>query len=139
MRISDWSSDVCSSDLITVRGAEPRKPKGASIDDTLFAQLPDPPFAPGHCNIMVAGIGGTGVITVAALIGMAAHIEGIAASVFDMTGLAQKNGAVFSHIRLAAMPNDIHTQRLGRSEANVLLAFDLLAALTPEETGRAHV
>src|SRR3546814_20211921 len=49
-----------------------------------------------------------------------------------MTGLAQKNGAVFSHIRLAAMPNDIHTQRLGSSEANVLLAFDLLAALTPE-------
>src|SRR3546814_19041599 len=66
------------------------------------------------------------------LIGMAAHIEGIAASVFDMTGLAQKNGAVFSHIRLAAMPNDIHTQRLGSSEANVLLAFDLLAALPPD-------
>src|SRR3546814_11869939 len=92
MRISDWSSDVCSSDLITVRGAEPRKPKGASIDDTLFAQLPDPPFAPGHCNIMVAGIGGTGAITVAPLIGMAENIEGIAASVFDMTGHAKKHG-----------------------------------------------
>jgi indolepyruvate ferredoxin oxidoreductase len=118
--------------FITVRGAEPRKPKGATIVESLFARLPDPIVPQGACNIMVAGIGGTGVITVGALIGMAAHIDGRAASLFDMTGLAQKNGAVFSHIRIARTPGDIHAQRLGRGEADLLLAFDLVAALSPE-------
>ncbi|KRB80591.1 indolepyruvate ferredoxin oxidoreductase [Sphingomonas sp. Root710] len=118
--------------FITVRDAEPRKPKGANVDDGLFAALPEPVIADAACNIMVAGIGGTGVITVGALIGMAAHLDGRAASLFDMTGLAQKNGAVFSHIRIAASPGDIHAQKLGRGEADVLLAFDLIAALSPE-------
>jgi indolepyruvate ferredoxin oxidoreductase len=129
--------------FITVHDAEPRKPKGVTIDERLFENLPDPVPPAGPCNIMVAGIGGTGVITVGALIGMAAHIEGRAVSLFDMTGLAQKNGAVFSHIRIADGPTDIHTQRLGRSEADVLLAFDLIAALSPEASntlasGRTH-
>lgn len=118
--------------FITVRGAEPRKPKGVAVDLALFANLPEPAVRAGECNLMVAGIGGTGVITVGALIGMAAHLEGRAASLFDMTGLAQKNGAVFSHIRVADSPDALRTQRLGRREADVLLAFDLVAALSPE-------
>ncbi|OYU34452.1 indolepyruvate ferredoxin oxidoreductase family protein [Novosphingobium sp. PASSN1] len=118
--------------FITVRGAEPRKPEAVAIDESIFAELPAAPIRPGPCNLMVAGIGGTGVITVGALIGMAAHIDGYAASLFDMTGLAQKNGAVFSHIRIADKPAELHTQRLGHGEADVLLAFDLVAALAPE-------
>lgn len=118
--------------FITVRDAEPRKPEHASLDKNLFTSLPEPKVASGGYNIMVTGIGGTGVVTVGALIGMAAHIDGRAASLFDMTGLSQKNGAVFSHIRIADKPDDIHTQRLGRGEADLLLAFDLVAALAPE-------
>lgn len=118
--------------FITVHDAEPRKPKGVSIDERIFADLPEPTVTSEPCNIMIAGIGGTGVITVGALIGMAAHIEGRASSLFDMTGLAQKNGAVFSHVRIANSPSEIYTQRLGRGEADLLLAFDMIAGLSPE-------
>jgi len=129
----DYScADGFCPSFITVRGAEPRRPEGAAVDESLFAALPEPGVAASGCNIMVAGVGGTGVITVGALLAMAAHIDGRAASVFDMTGLAQKNGAVFSHVRVADAPGSIHTQRLGRAEADVLLAFDLVAALSPE-------
>jgi len=118
--------------FITIHGAEPRKPKGVTLDEDVFASLPYPSVREGNCNIIVAGIGGTGVITVGALLGMAAHIDDRAASLFDMTGLAQKNGAVFSHIRIAGAVPDICTQRIGRGEADVLLAFDAIAAMAPE-------
>ena len=81
---------------------------------------------------MIAGIGGTGVVTVGAVLGMAAHIDGFGTSHFDMTGLAQKNGAVYCHLRIARTPASIHTQKLGRGEADLLLAFDLVAALANE-------
>ncbi len=125
------SQGFCPS-FVTVRNAEPRKPALAALDDAMFADLPVPAVVAGDCNLMVAGIGGTGVITVGAVIGMAAHIDGRAASLFDMTGLAQKNGAVFSHIRIAATPERLRTQRIGRGEADLLLAFDMIAALSPE-------
>jgi len=115
--------------------AEPRKPKGVPVDDTLFAALPEPARAPishGSYNVMIAGIGGTGVVTVGALIGMAAHIEGLAMSHFDMTGLSQKNGAVYCHVRIARQPGNVYTQRLGQQEADLLMAFDLVAAVSPE-------
>ena len=132
--------------FITVHGAEPRKRERLDFDTALLDGLPDAPIAPiagGTYNIMVAGIGGTGVITVAAIIGMAAHLEGRAASMFDMTGLAQKNGAVFSHIRLADAPERIASQKIGRQETDTLLAFDLVAALADEaastlEPGRSR-
>ncbi|WP_145205205.1 indolepyruvate ferredoxin oxidoreductase family protein [Sphingobium sp. B2] len=129
----DYScADGFCPSFITIRDAEPRTPSGVTLTDALFDSLETPKVVPGKYNIMVAGIGGTGVITVGALIGMAAHIDGRAASLFDMTGLAQKNGAVFSHIRIADTPDDLHTQRLGSGEADLLLAFDLVAALSPE-------
>ena len=121
--------------FITVEGAEPRKPQGAKIDDALFADLTEPTRAAlsdGSFNIMVTGVGGTGVITVAAILGMAAHIEGLATSLFDMTGLAQKNGAVYSHIRIADSIDRLHAQKLGSGEADALIAFDLVAALSDE-------
>lgn len=121
--------------FITVYDAEPRKPEGVVIDQSWFADIPEAEATPldtASFNLMVAGIGGTGVITVGALLGMAAHIDGHAASLFDMTGLAQKNGAVYSHIRIGRSPADIRTQRIGSGEADLLMAFDMVAALAPE-------
>jgi indolepyruvate ferredoxin oxidoreductase len=118
--------------FITVHNAEPRKQGKVAIDPALFDSIVTPATAPlgdGGYAMMVAGIGGTGVITVAAVLGMAAHLEGKAASIFDMTGLAQKNGAVLSHVRFAAAPNRIHASKLGEGEADLVLAFDLVAAL----------
>ncbi|WP_174278680.1 indolepyruvate ferredoxin oxidoreductase family protein [Sphingomonas bacterium] len=125
--------------FITVEGAEPRKPAVAAIDPALFADLPEPARAPldDGFAMMIAGIGGTGVITVAAILGMAAHLDGHAASLFDMTGLAQKNGAVFSHVRIAAGPERLHAQKLGRGEADVLLGLDLVAALSGDAMATA--
>lgn len=121
--------------FITVRDAEPRKRPRADIGHDLYAGLPSARTAPlreDGFNVMITGIGGTGVVTVAAVLGMAAHIEGKASSMFDMTGLAQKNGAVFSHMRIADDPRQIHAQRLGRGEADLLLAFDVVGALAEE-------
>lgn len=121
--------------FITVDDAKLRKPKSASIEASLFDDLPLPDrasIAHGSYNILLPGIGGTGVITAAAIIAMAAHIEGLAASSFDMTGLAQKNGAVLSHLRIAKTASDLHAQRIGRGEADVLLAFDVVAAQSAE-------
>lgn len=121
--------------FITIHGAEPRKATALQIDDGLFTDLPEPIAAPiteSSYNLMIAGVGGTGVVTVGALLGMAAHIDGLAMSLFDMTGLSQKNGAVFSHVRIARRPTDIQTQRLGAGEADLVMAFDLVAALSPE-------
>jgi indolepyruvate ferredoxin oxidoreductase len=120
--------------FVTVLDAEPRKPKKAALSDELFATLPEPSIAPidGSYNIMVSGIGGTGVVTVGALLGMAAHLEGKACSIFDMTGLSQKNGAVYSHVRIGETPEVLGAQRLGAGDADLALAFDAVAALSKE-------
>lgn len=128
------ANGFCPS-FVTVHGAEPRKPDAAKLDPALFEALPAPVATAGmdgSFNIMISGIGGTGVITVAAIIGMAAHIEGHATSMFDMTGLAQKNGAVFSHVRIAKNAGQLHSQKLGKGEADLLIAFDLVAGLADE-------
>jgi indolepyruvate ferredoxin oxidoreductase len=124
--------------FITVHGAGLRKTTRAAIDAGDLADLPAPgcvALGSGSFNLMIAGIGGTGVITVGALLGMAGHMQGLAVSLFDMTGLSQKNGAVYTHVRLARVPTAIHSQRLGSGETDVLLAFDLVAALSPEAAG----
>lgn len=121
--------------FLTIEGAEPRRGRDASLTDAKVNALPEPAavaLSPAGYGILLTGIGGTGVITVGAILGMAAHIEGKAASLFDMTGLAQKNGAVFSHVRIALQPDQLNAQRLGVGEADLLIAFDALAALAPE-------
>ena len=121
--------------FITVRGAEPRKPSALEIDEARFAAIPTPPVAPldqDGFDIIVAGIGGTGVVTVGALIGMAAHMEGKRMSLFDMTGLSQKNGAVYSHVRISDGARRPATQRIARGGADLLLAFDMVAGTGAE-------
>ena len=120
--------------FVTVLGAEPRKPAKSGLASETITDLPEPAIAPldGSYNIMVSGIGGTGVVTVGALLGMAAHLEGLACSVFDMTGLSQKNGAVFSHVQIALAADQLGSQKLGVGDADLALAFDAVAALAKE-------
>jgi len=86
------------------------------------------PDIEGGYGIVVAGVGGTGVVTIGALLGMAAHLEGKGAAVLDMTGLAQKGGPVMSHLRIAASPDDIQTTRIASGGARLLLGCDLMVA-----------
>ncbi len=127
------ANGFCPS-FVTVLGGQLKKPKrvdaGASAAAVSFSALPTPQLPPLNVpfNILITGIGGTGVITIGALMGMAAHLEGKGASVLDMTGMSQKNGAVTSHVRLAAHPEMIRAQRIATGEADLLLGCDMLAA-----------
>jgi indolepyruvate ferredoxin oxidoreductase len=120
--------------FVTVLGGEPRKPEKAELGASLFADIPEPihPVIDGSYGVMISGIGGTGVVTVGAVLAMAAHLEHKQSSVFDMTGLSQKNGAVYSHLRIAETRDKIGSQRLGAGEADLVLAFDMVAAQSTE-------
>jgi len=118
--------------FVTVYGGELRKPEAAELNEDLFTSIPEPkvmPLGADSYNIMIAGVGGTGVITVGALLGMAAHAEGKACSIYDMTGLSQKNGAVYSHLRVVDDAQKLGAQKLGQGDANLVLGFDLVAAV----------
>lgn len=120
--------------FVTVRGGGLRKPEKAATDESVFANLPEPQSVDrdGSYGVMISGIGGTGVVTVGSVLAMAAHLEHQQASVFDMTGLAQKNGAVYSHLRIAPGGEQCGAQRLGAGEADLVLAFDMVAAQSVE-------
>ena len=118
-----------------VSGARPRRKSLTDNSNGPTLRDPDvPPLGDGF-NLMVAGIGGTGVITISAIIGMAARIDGYGASLYGMTGLSQKGGAVFSHVRLRPNPSAIAPARLGPGEADLVLACDLIAGVQPEAAG----
>ena len=82
--------------------------------------------------MLITGIGGTGVVTIGAIMGMAAHIEGKGATVLDQLGMAQKGGAVISHVRIGATPEALHAVRLGAGGANLLLGCDLVVSASPD-------
>jgi indolepyruvate ferredoxin oxidoreductase len=79
-------------------------------------------------GILVTGVGGTGVVTIGQLIGMASHLEGKGISVLDMAGLAQKGGAVFSHVQIAPRPEDLFATRIATGEADLLIGCDLVVS-----------
>ncbi len=124
---------LCPS-LVTVEGGGPRAGRAISADESVFADLPSPPLADTRkpFNILLTGVGGTGVVTLGALLGMAAHIDGKGVSVLDMTGLAQKFGAVFAHLRIADRPEDIHAARIATGEADAVIGGDLVVAASAE-------
>jgi indolepyruvate ferredoxin oxidoreductase len=124
--------------FVTVRGATPRKIGGISGADELFSKLtePMPPPLDRPYSILVTGIGGTGVVTLGALLGMAAHLEGKGCTVLDISGLAQKNGAVMSHIRLAPDANQLHAVRIATGGADLLLGCDPVVAASPAALSR---
>ena len=115
--------------FVTLNGAQLRKPK---VSEQKFdvATLPEPnlPKLDHAYGIVITGVGGTGVITVGALLGMAAHLEQKGVTVLDMTGLAQKGGSVFSHVQIAASPDKIHATRIATGEADLLLGCDAIVA-----------
>jgi indolepyruvate ferredoxin oxidoreductase len=120
--------------FVTVHGGGVRKGRGAAegADKTSlpFAVLPDPalPAIDQPYGIMLTGVGGTGVVTIGAVLGMAAHLENKGFSSLDMAGLAQKGGAVLAHLQVAAKPEDIRTVRLGSGGAKLLLGCDLVVS-----------
>ncbi|CAB3896204.1 hypothetical protein LMG26686_04248 [Achromobacter mucicolens] len=133
--------------LVTVEGGKLKKPPalaqsgGAPDEDVPAPRLHslDVPY-----GVFIAGVGGTGVVTIGQLLGMAAHLEGKGCSVLDMAGLAQKGGAVFSHVVLAGSPDHLLNTRVAMGEADLLLAGDLVVATSPEAMarvtpGRTHV
>jgi indolepyruvate ferredoxin oxidoreductase len=121
--------------FVTVEGLQPKQPdqkRIGAIEAEWRAKLPAPAAVSvdmeAHTSIVVTGIGGTGVVTIGAILAMAAHLEGKGASTLDFTGLAQKNGAVISHVQIASSRAQIVTSRIGAHAANVLLGCDAVVA-----------
>ncbi|MFO1399452.1 MAG: indolepyruvate ferredoxin oxidoreductase family protein [Burkholderiales bacterium] len=114
--------------FVSVEGGTPKRGQASAAGQDMFAGLPEPslPALPKPYSIVVAGVGGTGIITVGALLGMAAHLEGKGVSVLDMTGVAQKGGAVTTFVRIAARPEDLSTIRIAAGEANAIIGSDIL-------------
>jgi indolepyruvate ferredoxin oxidoreductase len=128
--------------FVTVDGAKLRSRAPAELGE--IGELPEPASFPPldkPYNIGVAGVGGTGVLTIGALLGMAAHIEGKASMILDMSGLAQKGGAVLSHVRLSEQTADVTCSRIVTGTADLVLAADEVVAVSKDtitlcESGR---
>jgi indolepyruvate ferredoxin oxidoreductase len=116
--------------FVTVEGARLRKAAPAALAHEVDSALPDPavPGLDSSFAVIVTGVGGTGVVTIGALLGMAAHVEGKGCGMIDMAGLAQKGGAVFSHVKLAPTPEEIHSIRVAAGEADLVLGCDLVVS-----------
>ena len=113
--------------FVTVHGAKLKKGEGVAEPEH-WPALPMPrlPLINHPYGIIVTGIGGTGIVTIGAIVGMAAHLEGKGVGVIDMAGLAQKGGAVYSHIRIANTPDDIHAIRVAAGGADLVLGGDIV-------------
>ncbi|QHQ34584.1 indolepyruvate ferredoxin oxidoreductase family protein [Algicella marina] len=120
--------------FVTLEGAKPKKGKAADLD---LPDLPAPtlPAINGTHNIVITGVGGTGVVTVGALLGMAAHLEGKGSGVMEMAGLAQKGGAVHIHCRIAEKPGDITAIRVATGEADAVIGGDMVVAAGSKTLG----
>ncbi len=130
--------------FVTVHGGEPTKQAGRAVGGSVpfpnlfFDGLPDPQLPPSEerYNIVITGIGGTGVVTLSALLGMAAHVAGKGVTCLDLAGMAQKNGAVYAHVRIADDPKNLHTVRVGAGGTDLLLGCDMVTAGGFETLGK---
>jgi indolepyruvate ferredoxin oxidoreductase len=113
--------------FVTLEGARPKRAATATVD-LPDLPLPDLPAIRGTWNIVVTGVGGTGVVTVGAILAMAAHVDGKGAGMMEMAGLAQKGGAVHIHCRLAERPDDISAVRVAVGEADAVIGGDLVVS-----------
>ena len=138
----------------TVEGGKLRKPRAvtdaagprsvtpdAAARQWSGARLPSPTLPPldRPYGILVTGVGGTGVVTIGAILGMAAHLEGKGVAVLDMTGLAQKGGSVYSHIRIAREAEEIHAVRIAAGEASLVIGADMIVSATDEAIAKMQV
>jgi indolepyruvate ferredoxin oxidoreductase len=137
--------------FVTVEGGQLKKPKKSAASSTQSQQsdsalaLPTPPLpnAEQPYGILVAGIGGTGVITIGQILAVAAHAEGKGCTVLDMSGLAQKGGPVMSHVRICNHVENIYSTRVGTGAADLVIGCDEIVtasrdALTRMGEGRTH-
>ena len=118
--------------FVTLKGARRNPPR--PLADEALPSLPDPVPAPARAvhNILIAGVGGTGVVTASGLLGLAAHLEGKHVRQLDQTGLAQKYGAVLSHVRISEEPQRLHGMRIPAGHVDLLLGADLVVAAGKE-------
>ncbi|MBQ4826884.1 indolepyruvate ferredoxin oxidoreductase family protein [Leisingera sp. HS039] len=120
--------------FVTVEGAKIRKEATADID---LPHLPKPelPAIDGTHNVVITGVGGTGVVTIGAILAQAAQIDGKGAGLMEMAGLAQKGGAVHIHCRIANTPDDISAIRVATGEAHALIGGDLVVSAGAKTLG----
>jgi indolepyruvate ferredoxin oxidoreductase len=140
--------DACNKDFsclkgfcpsfVTVHGAKRRKPAKRGLPgETVFAGLPEPvqPAIAHPYSLVITGVGGTGIVTVGAILGMAAHLEGKGAGIIDMSGLAQKGGPVAVHVRIAERAEDIKAIRASVAGADLVIGGDLVVAASAKVLG----
>ncbi|MFA5488771.1 MAG: indolepyruvate ferredoxin oxidoreductase family protein [Candidimonas sp.] len=123
--------------FVTAMGAEVRRPRpqsgSESGPDLEALPMPALPAMPHETyGILITGVGGTGVVTIGALLGMAAHLENKGVTVLDMAGLAQKGGAVLSHVQIARRPEDIHATRIATGEAELIIGCDSIVTTSQD-------
>ncbi|MEE9387759.1 MAG: indolepyruvate ferredoxin oxidoreductase family protein [Paracoccaceae bacterium] len=111
--------------FVTIEGAQIRKAATAEIE---LGELPEPelPKINGTHNVIITGVGGTGVVTIGAGLAMAAHIDGRGVAMMEMAGLAQKGGSVHIHLRIAEKPGDISAVRVATGECDTVIGGDLV-------------
>jgi indolepyruvate ferredoxin oxidoreductase len=128
--------------FVTGTGASRRRRRQTSAIDTvaLISALPKPvlPALTEPYDLLVTGVGGTGVVTVGALITMAAHLQGKGASVLDFTGFAQKFGTVLSYIRIATSPDALHQVRIDRGAADAVIGCDIVVSSAAKASQTYH-
>ncbi len=126
--------------FVSVIGGQLKKSKAAEKADG-FVDLPEPTHPELHqpWNIVVTGVGGTGVLTVTAVLAMAAHIEGKGCATMNQTGLAQKFGPVVSHLRVAKRQEDINAVRIPAGDADLLIGCDLVVSTNDEAIAKVNV
>ncbi len=120
--------------FVTLQGAQIRKEPTQKLD---LPNLPEPtlPAINGTHNVVITGVGGTGVVTIGAVLAQAAQIDGLGAGMMEMAGLAQKGGAVHIHVRLANKPDDISAVRVATGEAHALIGGDLVVSAGAKTLG----
>lgn len=125
--------------FVTVHGGQLKKKKAVG-ESAEFANLPEPAAVEFDkpWNVLVTGVGGTGVLTISAILAMAAHIEGKGVATMNQTGLAQKFGAVVSHVRIGHRQEDIHAVRIAAGDADLLLGCDLVVANADDAIAKLH-
>ncbi|MDJ0822093.1 MAG: indolepyruvate ferredoxin oxidoreductase family protein [Paracoccaceae bacterium] len=120
--------------FVTLEGAQPKKAATTALDLPDLPQ-PDLPQIDKTWNVVVTGVGGTGVVTIGAVLAQAAQIDGKGAGMMEMAGLAQKGGAVHIHLRLAERPEDISAIRVATGEADALIGGDLVVSAGAKTIG----